>query len=309
VNAIDNVPSGMTKRTGVTIQAYPKVERSRNGGVKPDSRRLINGTFLKWCNSGKHWVPASEFGFSKDRIDRLYIQCKACVRSCNSMHLRKKGIKKRIFGTDRKIIDGVESKHCSKDHWSDVKNFGVSKSTNDGLSGICKECVNRYTIDRARKKGVKPARRVTERKIVDGVECKYCPPGKHWVPLDQFCKNSRFEDGVQRSCKQCVRKRNFEIKYGIPWDTKVEMHRNQDGKCANRGCRRELSPEFSDTDHCHKTGIIRALLCQGCNTSLGSLGECPDRIRGLADYIESFIPAPYIGSVKPDFDFFLSRNV
>ncbi len=39
-------------------------------------------------------------------------------------------------------------------------------------------------------------------------------------------------------------------------------------------------------DHDHKTGVIRGLLCTGCNTSLGRLGEDPARIRKLADYAE-----------------------
>lgn len=39
-------------------------------------------------------------------------------------------------------------------------------------------------------------------------------------------------------------------------------------------------------DHDHKTGDVRALLCNACNTALGVLGEDPEHIRALASYAE-----------------------
>lgn len=39
-------------------------------------------------------------------------------------------------------------------------------------------------------------------------------------------------------------------------------------------------------DHDHHTGENRALLCHGCNVSLGLMREDPERIRAMADYIE-----------------------
>jgi len=37
-------------------------------------------------------------------------------------------------------------------------------------------------------------------------------------------------------------------------------------------------------DHCHHTGAPRAMLCNGCNSSLGMLKEDPMRIMALARY-------------------------
>lgn len=39
-------------------------------------------------------------------------------------------------------------------------------------------------------------------------------------------------------------------------------------------------------DHCHATGDVRGILCQGCNTALGMAKDDPARLRALADYLE-----------------------
>lgn len=47
------------------------------------------------------------------------------------------------------------------------------------------------------------------------------------------------------------------------------MYFEQDGKCAIPVCRREAKV----VDHDHVTGIVRGLLCQGCNVALGFLED------------------------------------
>jgi hypothetical protein len=40
-------------------------------------------------------------------------------------------------------------------------------------------------------------------------------------------------------------------------------------------------------DHDHKTGKVRGFLCHGCNIAIGMVKDDPDRLRRLADYLES----------------------
>ncbi len=40
--------------------------------------------------------------------------------------------------------------------------------------------------------------------------------------------------------------------------------------------------------NCHKTGIVRALLCKECNNALGLLHDDPGRIRLLLKYVEFY---------------------
>lgn len=59
----------------------------------------------------------------------------------------------------------------------------------------------------------------------------------------------------------------------------------QGGLCAI--CQR---PESMDraiaTDHCHRTGLNRGLLCGSCNNGLGRFNDDPVRLRAAAEYIE-----------------------
>jgi hypothetical protein len=40
-------------------------------------------------------------------------------------------------------------------------------------------------------------------------------------------------------------------------------------------------------DHCHKTGVIRGLLCSDCNTGIGKLKDDPKILRQAAEYLEN----------------------
>ena len=57
----------------------------------------------------------------------------------------------------------------------------------------------------------------------------------------------------------------------------------QDYECANPGCTNEATV----VDHCHSSNEVRAMLCNGCNTSLGLLNEDPQQIAGLINYLST----------------------
>jgi hypothetical protein len=73
--------------------------------------------------------------------------------------------------------------------------------------------------------------------------------------------------------------------YGL---TNIQFERilkNQDFKCAV--CRDLLDlkkPKSICVDHCHKTGIVRGILCFGCNTAEGNL-RTPEIAQRMADYM------------------------
>lgn len=80
------------------------------------------------------------------------------------------------------------------------------------------------------------------------------------------------------------RSRHLRSKYGIDLDEFQRMCEAQDFKCACCGEERDLV-----VDHCHKTGAVRALLCQRCNTTIGQVEENPDVLRAMIDYLSCVV--------------------
>ena len=87
-------------------------------------------------------------------------------------------------------------------------------------------------------------------------------------------------------------------RYGLSLSTFKQMLAMQNWRCANERCGVVLSWPHKDTnvDHDHADGHVRGILCSQCNMALGHMKDCPDRLRGLADYIESDVA--YISAKK-----------
>ncbi len=104
-------------------------------------------------------------------------------------------------------------------------------------------------------------------------ECKRCTIER----IRKRRQNDR--EGVDRVSENCRLKR----KYGITLKEVEDMRSSQGGMCAIPGCGREAKV----IDHCHSTGRVRGLLCNGCNASLGHLKEDLRRISGLITYLNN----------------------
>jgi hypothetical protein len=82
-------------------------------------------------------------------------------------------------------------------------------------------------------------------------------------------------------------------RYGLTEHCYKHLYKRQNGQCAI--CDRELRLAFdigighgtrANIDHCHKTGLTRALLCTRCNGGLGDFLDSPELLRKAADYLE-----------------------
>lgn len=126
--------------------------------------------------------------------------------------------------------------------------------------------------------------------------CTKCDTEK---PLEDFYRKKGALHGRDSRCKECqrlhkkkgrVRDRLLIYKYGITEEQFNVMNDEQQGLCKSCG-----QPETRKNtknlavDHNHKTGEVRGLLCQRCNTALGLLDEDPKRIEALLGYINSFL--------------------
>lgn len=86
------------------------------------------------------------------------------------------------------------------------------------------------------------------------------------------------------------RKSHLKIAYGMTLEQYDAMLQAQGNKCATCDSTHVESPSGKQrlhVDHCHTTGKVRGLLCNSCNIAAGLLGDNPDTIKRLWQYMES----------------------
>jgi hypothetical protein len=152
------------------------------------------------------------------------------------------------------------------------------------------------------------------------VNNKYCEKCKKNKPIEEFrVQNQRgwqfYRKGICREChnkratkywhkktstvdgkkrtKIALLRTHLRREYGITLEQYNEILESQQGKCAI--CGKDYSTIMDGkkarlaVDHCHKTGAIRGLLCNSCNTGLGNLKDDPDLLRAAIKYIERYL--------------------
>lgn len=118
--------------------------------------------------------------------------------------------------------------------------------------------------------------------------CSKCTEVKK---LSEFYKSARASgDGHDGLCKGCRsnysrnwRKENVHINYDLTQEQHEQMLETRGSRCPICG---EID-ESPYIDHCHKTGKVRGLLCQRCNTALGFLRDNPRACLRAAIYLQS----------------------
>jgi hypothetical protein len=134
---------------------------------------------------------------------------------------------------------------------------------------------------------------------------KQCTICKETKPLDDFVKRSNRRSGRQPYCSVChnIKSRNahdsgkmkdYDLKrsYGITLDDYNDMYRKQNGRC--KICNRHIDEIMSSrkkhlcVDHCHKTKVIRGLLCDKCNRGLGLFNDSSELLMVASEYLREF---------------------
>lgn len=77
-------------------------------------------------------------------------------------------------------------------------------------------------------------------------------------------------------------------RHGLTVEQYDQMLTAQNGRCAV--CRTDKPSDRPDIrfmfiDHCHKTGKVRGLLCNRCNTAIGYAEDDPVRLEAMASYL------------------------
>jgi hypothetical protein len=163
-------------------------------------------------------------------------------------------------------------KTCSKCSRSDVE-FEPRKKAPDGLRSQCRGC-----------------RKELRRDYYVANKDEVLKKNKRWVEKNP----ERIKKIKKRSHKKNGRKLKLWRAYKMTVEDYNAMLSKQGGRCAVPECRTDTPGGVGSfkVDHDHKTGRVRALLCNWCNTALGQALDSPIRLRALAAYLESFESAP-----------------
>ena len=101
----------------------------------------------------------------------------------------------------------------------------------------------------------------------------YCKP----------CYNERYRGKRKRKDPpERKRQHNYKTRYGMSVEDVEAMLESQRGLCAI--CKQQ--PQRPCVDHCHRTGVVRGILCHRCNVSLSIL-EDDDLRKAAMSYLEN----------------------
>lgn len=140
---------------------------------------------------------------------------------------------------------------CGVEKSATLEYFHARSATRDGLQSRCKDCRNANYKKYRKTDAGKKARRKSRSKRTE----------------------------------QSERKWGLKYRYGITFEQHKQVYIKQNGCCAI--C--NISVKYSEiqTDHDHKTGKIRGLLCRCCNTGIGFLKDNIEIMQNAIKYLKN----------------------
>jgi len=108
----------------------------------------------------------------------------------------------------------------------------------------------------------------------------YCHNGHR-----RYSENTVVRPNGHIRCMDCERANKRRCRYGMNEKTWNAVFESQGRCCAV--CRRSNTKTWTwHTDHSHKTGRFRGILCDGCNRALGAVQDDINVLLALVDYLK-----------------------
>ena len=189
---------------------------------------------------------------------------------------------------------------CREEFPRTVEHFAPAKRNSDGLSGKCRECQRAYQRERYDKKKEHLRKyqqdwREKNRAKVNAQARNYQRSWREKNPEAARIKSNtasklfkernpeRAQEFSRESYARCGKYVHLKYNYGITREAYEELLKNQNGVCAI--CFTAGGGNGLGVDHCHRTGLVRGLLCHCCNTAIGLLKENPNIMLKAVSYV------------------------
>lgn len=159
-----------------------------------------------------------------------------------------------------------------------LASFGVLRTAPDGLRQECRQCRN--AAGRAIPKG-------DPRKERTNARLRARPKDDPHRILENAKALARYHANPGPANERNLR-RKYAKKYGITPEDKQRILAEQGGVCAI--CKTSnWTKSGPSVDHCHKSGVVRGILCNRRNAGIGYLGDDPVILNSAIEYINLHI--------------------
>ncbi len=225
----------------------------------------------KICRVCQRKKPLSDFPGRYEGTGKLRNECRVCDNAYKRMrYLERLGKFKRTVRAENREADPKRCIRCGKT--KPLSEFTIHHAEKGQHRNMCKDCVNAWT---------KEYNKTPEGQKVRGdYREQYKDRNKE---LQEFYRN----DPVKRKASKKYHRKYWLMKqFGLTPDDYDRMLNEQNNGCAICGADdpRNKRDHFA-IDHDHETDEIRGLLCQGCNTGIGLLGDDIERLEAAAAYL------------------------
>jgi hypothetical protein len=119
------------------------------------------------------------------------------------------------------------------------------------------------------------------------MERKYREEHREQLRAKSKAYYERHREEIRAKENERNRRTWLQRNYGITREKWNEIFERQGRKCAV--CRTSKFSQFPHTDHCHKAGHIRGILCKDCNLMIGLARNSTRVLRAAAKYLSKEI--------------------
>jgi len=193
----------------------------------------------------------------------------------------------RLIAPQRKkyTYEDVEVKVCTRcKNEKSVTEFNLHHAKTSGSSKYRGECKLCQAKSRDREKARARAKIYNDLHVEERKQKK-----KEYLSNPENREKSRVYAREYAHKRPEMQRRRLLAKYGLDQAGYDALLQKQDNKCAICGKDNNGKHKVFVIDHCHKTDIVRGLLCKQCNAGLGNYKDSPSLLRKAARYLESFI--------------------